>query len=203
MKKKSPTYSVTIQNKFAEKGIGDFANNPPGPPVDLTITASYGYSPTLSWTPPNDPDISYYKLYRQKPSDQYPVYFGLTNATYLIDYEVTRTDNFLNDNIQYYARTVDEEGDTSVASNIVNLVDTYAGGGGGGFSANPVMEKTEHLSSPIPGEFSLHQNYPNPFNPSTNITVDIPSSAYVILEVYNINGQKINTLVNKQKKPGI
>ena len=131
------------------------------------------------------------------------MYFGLTNATYLVDYEVTRTDNFLNDNIQYYARTVDEEGDTSVASNIVNLVDTYAGGGGGGFSANPVMEKTEHLSSPIPGEFSLHQNYPNPFNPSTNITVDIPSSAYVILEVYNINGQKINTLVNGQKQPGI
>ena len=54
----SPSNRVTIQNKFAEKGIGDFANNPPGPPVDLTITASYGQSPTLSWTAPNAPDIS-------------------------------------------------------------------------------------------------------------------------------------------------
>ncbi|MHB8906412.1 MAG: T9SS type A sorting domain-containing protein [Melioribacteraceae bacterium] len=52
-------------------------------------------------------------------------------------------------------------------------------------------------------EFGLHQNYPNPFNPSTNITIDIPSSAYVILEVYSINGQKIITLADEQKQPGI
>ncbi|MHB9040498.1 MAG: T9SS type A sorting domain-containing protein [Melioribacteraceae bacterium] len=199
----SSSNRVTIQNKFAEKGIGDYANNPPGAPVNLTIAAAFGESPTLSWTPPNDPDISYYKLYRQKPSDLDPVYFALTSATSLTDFEVTRTDNFLNDDIKYYARTVDEEGDTSVASNIVNLVDTYAGGSGS-FSANPEMEKIEHLPAvPIPDKFGLHQNYPNPFNPSTNITIDVPSSAYVILEVYNINGQKINTLADEQKQPGV
>ncbi len=51
--------------------------------------------------------------------------------------------NFLNDDIKYYAVTVDEEGLPSPSSNIVNLVDTYAGGSGS-FSANPEMEKIEH-----------------------------------------------------------
>jgi len=194
-------YDDDIQNKFAEKGIGDFVNNPPGAPVNLTITAVLGESPTLSWTPPNDPDISYYKLYRQKPSDLNPVYFALTSATFLTDYEVTRTGNFLNDDIKYYAKTVDEEGLPSTSSNIVNLLDTYAGGGG--FSANPALTKeTVETEKFIPDEFNLHQNYPNPFNPSTTISFDIPTAAYVTLEVYNINGQKIKTLIDEQKQPG-
>jgi len=190
-----------IQNKFAEKGVGDFANNPPGAPVNLTITAALGESPTLSWTPPNDPDISYYKLYRQKPSDLNPVYFALTSATFLTDYEVTRTGNFLNDDIKYYAKTVDEEGLPSTSSNIVNLLDTYSSGGG--FSANPALTKeTVETGKFIPDKFNLQQNYPNPFNPSTTITFDIPTPAYVTLEVYNINGQKIKTLADEQKQPG-
>jgi len=46
--------------------------------------------------------------------------------------------------------------------------------------------------------FSLNQNYPNPFNPSTTISFTMSSSQKVKLEVYNLLGQKVMTLVNNQ-----
>lgn len=49
----------------------------------------------------------------------------------------------------------------------------------------------------VPSEFRLHQNYPNPFNPSTKISFDIPVTTDVKLEVFNVQGQKVATLVNQ------
>ena len=61
------------------------------------------------------------------------------------------------------------------------------------------IEKTE--DSP-PRRFSLAQNYPNPFNPETIIKFDLPVSAKVELTVYNISGQRIKKLINKQLSAG-
>lgn len=47
-----------------------------------------------------------------------------------------------------------------------------------------------------PSEFTLSQNYPNPFNPTTNITFSLPEYSEVKLEVYDITGKKISTLLN-------
>ena len=57
-------------------------------------------------------------------------------------------------------------------------------------------------SMQVPGKFALQQNYPNPFNPSTRITFSVARVANVKLEVYDLLGRKVATLVNETKLPG-
>ena len=54
----------------------------------------------------------------------------------------------------------------------------------------------------IPAVFALRQNYPNPFNPVTTIAYDIPEISPVQVEIYNIMGQQIKTLVHEVHQPG-
>ncbi len=61
---------------------------------------------------------------------------------------------------------------------------------------------TSELSVTQPLKYDLYQNYPNPFNPSTVIKYSIPSSGLVNLEVYNMLGQRVATLVNEVKPAG-
>jgi len=54
----------------------------------------------------------------------------------------------------------------------------------------------------LPTEFSLEQNYPNPFNPSTSIQFSLPVDAQVQIEVYNLVGEKVAEVVNKDFSTG-
>jgi len=54
----------------------------------------------------------------------------------------------------------------------------------------------------LPLEVALAQNYPNPFNPATNISFTLARSEYVQLHVYNMQGQRVATLVNEQRSSG-
>lgn len=57
-------------------------------------------------------------------------------------------------------------------------------------------------SIPSLSEYKLYQNYPNPFNPYTYIRYEMPVQGNVQIEVYNINGSKVQTLVNEKKESG-
>lgn len=54
----------------------------------------------------------------------------------------------------------------------------------------------------LPNTFRLEQNYPNPFNPATEIEYTLPIESKVKLEIFDVLGRKITTLVNKFQKAG-
>ncbi len=62
--------------------------------------------------------------------------------------------------------------------------------------------KFESLST-IPLSYSLSQNYPNPFNPTTTINFTLPQKTIVSLVIYNILGQEVKTLFNKELDAGV
>jgi hypothetical protein len=68
----------------------------------------------------------------------------------------------------------------------------------GSFDYSIIVEN--EISVPI--NFDLTQNYPNPFNPNTKINYQLPVDANVIMEVYNITGQKVLELVNQDQAAG-
>jgi hypothetical protein len=55
---------------------------------------------------------------------------------------------------------------------------------------------------PLPEDFQLSQNYPNPFNSQTLIKYELPKESDVLLEIYNVLGELVKTLVNKKQTPG-
>jgi hypothetical protein len=68
-----------------------------------------------------------------------------------------------------------------------------------------------NINSEIPKEFSLGQNYPNPFNPTTKIKFEIrppltpllsKEGTGVVLQIYDVLGCEVATLVNEELKPG-
>jgi hypothetical protein len=59
----------------------------------------------------------------------------------------------------------------------------------------------EDLSA-IPKEYALNHAYPNPFNPSTHIKFTLPKPGHVLIEVYNLLGQKIDILLNQEMLAG-
>lgn len=67
------------------------------------------------------------------------------------------------------------------------------------YNRGPVSTDSEAIT---PVEFSLGQNYPNPFNPTTEIEYSLSTAGNVKLELYNVLGQKMITLVDEHQIAG-
>ena len=70
-------------------------------------------------------------------------------------------------------------------------------------SGDVFKEGEIELAEGAPQEFALHQNFPNPFNPRTTISFTIPTESHVTLEVFNVTGEKVATLVDGTRTAGL
>ncbi|MBM2841552.1 MAG: Cytochrome [Bacteroidetes bacterium] len=55
----------------------------------------------------------------------------------------------------------------------------------------------------VPDQFHLRNNFPNPFNPSTTIRFELPVSAHVRLEIFDVLGRQVETLRDEKMDPGV
>ncbi|MDP8221046.1 MAG: T9SS type A sorting domain-containing protein, partial [Candidatus Stygibacter frigidus] len=71
-----------------------------------------------------------------------------------------------------------------------------------GVYSSLIIRKDELLTALIPSVTRLTGNYPNPFNPSTTIKYDLAVDSHIRLDIFNIKGQHITSLVNEYQTAG-
>jgi hypothetical protein len=80
--------------------------------------------------------------------------------------------------------------------NIVAALDTFI------FFTSDSVNAADNLGGKVPEQYTLLQNYPNPFNPSTLFRYALPTRSWVKLEIYNLLGQRVLTLVDQTQDAG-
>ncbi len=126
-------------------------------------------------------------LARNRALTGYNVYRDTEIIAEISDIEITNyTDLDLeNGEYEYYVTAVYDGGESEPSNVEIVIIDV-----------NSIIEET------IPEITQLLGNYPNPFDQSTIIKFGLKENTKVLLEIYNIKGQKVRTLLNNEKKAG-
>ena len=159
-------------------------NLPPLAPLAPAAKPGLSNSWLVSWRPPFGQlgDFKNYVIYRSTTPN-----FSLDSSHRLGDVKDTvYTDNAVTAGTKYYygITAVDYSGNESPAAFVSTVLRVKADLAG------------------VPDAFELSQNYPNPFNPLTVIRFGIPVKSRVKLEIFNILGERISTLLNEDVEPG-
>jgi hypothetical protein len=154
-------------------------NIAPGVPEEFAVAYNTGTGNYLTWEPPGDGDLQYYRVYRDDAPGFTPTPGNLVHST--IDTEWTDP---LFDGWQVYYKVtaldyVGNESDATTTGTMTGVPD------------------------PSIKSFELRQNVPNPFNPSTTITFALPERARVKLSIYSIEGRLVTTLLDEAIDGGI
>jgi hypothetical protein len=110
----------------------------------------------------------------------------------------TGIDSIKIEGVIYYSPPIDIDGNARPYQTADEFVDM------GAFESEYLKTSIsiDNSKENTPQRFALGQNYPNPFNPKTTISYRLPVASFVELIIYNIKGQKIETLISKQLPAG-
>jgi hypothetical protein len=149
------------------------------------------FEPFIIWGPYNDFQPSGYKIYWRR---------GETGSFTLLQTLNSNTYSFRHENLEvgqgfqtYYKVKAYNSQNESDFTNIANI---ETSGWYQGYKQSTGTNNSKML-------YALEQNYPNPFNPSTVIKYNLPEYNFVILQVYDVLGREMVTLVNEVKEAGI
>ncbi len=168
-------------------GYEDWAEKPQ---IAVAVSGDYG----VTWSQPaflnaNSNDENYFT----ELDGMIPAYVYTTDQLEVIDEYHAKLHLFFMDDYSYGSFIQDhganEGGMLSYAALNVEMPAPYEG------SAN----NNELVNAP---DAKLLQNYPNPFNPETTIGFDMKESGNVSIEIFNMKGQKVKTLVNREFSTG-
>jgi hypothetical protein len=104
-----------------------------------------------------------------------------------------------------------QEGASTIGNVVIDMIDVRQSDGyvvvgthGNGVYSTYLTELPSGIEEVEihPNTFELSQNYPNPFNSKTIINYEIPITSYVELNIYDILGQKVTTLVSERHQAG-
>jgi len=180
---------------------------PDDPPVTVPQGGSFGYTGSLT-NNIEDPQVSDAWTMAVGPQKETYGPFKMRNDVPLGPYQ-TRTADF-NQHVPNlaplgfysYIAYCGDYPSTAIDSSFFQ-VEVIAGAPGGGEDIGWVlMGSFSEGETDLPSEFALLSNYPNPFNASTVIEYQLPTSSSVKLEVYNLLGSKVATLVNGEQEAG-
>lgn len=73
----------------------------------------------------------------------------------------------------------------------------------GSISVQIATDVRETEDDNLPSDFELAQNYPNPFNPTTQIRFSLPEAGHVSLDIYNVLGRRVRTVLDQYMSAGI
>ncbi len=163
--------------------------------IDEAVTTANNQA----WYPPNSPSAGHYKV-------------ALVQADNL--WQLEKNESSGNSGDPFPGSTVNRAFNSSTRPNS----NSYAG------SATPVRVENISNSGDVmtadfadfyvqvptgvddffnrPKNFQLSQNYPNPFNPATTISYTLEKSGWVELEIFNLLGEKVRTLVSDERRAG-
>lgn len=185
------TFTISSDNNL----IAYFNGKPHNSYRGLSVISSVGQPITIDWNEHPNTAVTSYSIYRKVKHNgvlgsEELIGTRSRGTTIFTDNEYTKTSSYV-DLVYYDVRAYySTEGTYSVP----DFISVY-----GESFAKP--NDTTSTAQSIPAEFSL-SNYPNPFNPSKNINFTIPEAANVKLTIYNMLGEKVKELLNRNYEAG-